>query len=124
MYQKNEADASDTAFLRVETLFTLLYWRYSLRTLFASKYPRAKLANDGGFVPPNQQFITPSIAKAEIVGLARQWEELGLMENVDQFKNDLVTERSSSDPDRLNAFLRPDQVNQLVTFAAELQFLL
>jgi phage tail sheath gpL-like len=82
------------------------------------------LANDGGFVPPNQQFITPSIAKAEIVGLARQWEELGLMENVDQFKNDLVTERSSSDPDRLNAFLRPDQVNQLVTFAAELQFLL
>lgn len=122
MYQLNEAGGSDDSFLRAETMYTLTYLRYSHRNLFLSKYARAKLADDGAFVPPGDQFLTPSEAKSETMALARQWELLGLVENLDQFKNDLVVERDVSDPDRLNFNLRPDMVNQFVVGAANIQF--
>lgn len=122
MYQKNEADADDQAYLRAETLYTLMYLRYSHRNWFLSRYPRAKLADDGAFVPPGQQFLTPADAKSETMTVARQWELLGLVENLEQFKNDLVVERDLSDPDRLNFLVRPDLVNQFVVGAATFQF--
>jgi hypothetical protein len=38
-------------------------------------------------------------------------EELGLVENFDQFKTDLVVERNASDPNRLDFLLPPDIIN-------------
>jgi phage tail sheath gpL-like len=51
----------------------------------------------------------------------REMEELGLVENFDQFKRDLV-QRNGSDPNRLDLLIPPDLINGLVVVAAQVQF--
>ncbi len=120
--RKNAANADDPAYLDGTTLLTLMYLRWSFRTRFLQRYPRHKLANDGTRFGPGQAVITPKLAKAEAISLFRDWEERGLVENADQFKADLVVERSNSDPNRLEFLLPPDLINQLIVTAAQIQF--
>lgn len=124
MYRKNPTGADDIAYLDVETMLTLMYLRYSFRNTIQTKYPRAKLADDGIAVGPGQQIITPKVGKAEAIAIFRQWEEMALVENVDQFKRDLVCQRSRVDPNRLEWLLPPDLVNQFRVGAAVIQFML
>jgi phage tail sheath gpL-like len=121
-YQTNSAGADDTAYLDVTTMLTLMYLRYSFRTRVVSRYPRHKLANDGTRFGAGQAVMTPKLGKAEAIAWFRDMEELGLVEGFDQFKNDLLVERSSTDPNRLNFLLPPDLINQLVVGAANIQF--
>lgn len=124
MYQLNSSSVASIAYLNVNTLLTLMYIRYDWRTYIVSKYPRAKLADDGVRVGPGQQIITPKIGKAEALSRFRTWENLGLVENFDQFKNDLQCYRSATDPDRLEWVLPPDLVNQFRIGGSTIQFLL
>lgn len=124
MYQVNTFGSPDTSYLRIETMFTLAYLRYSMKARFTSKYPRHKLARDGIRVGPGQAIITPKVAKAEAISLFRDWEEAGLVEDVDQFKNDLVCVISPTDPDRLEMVLPPNLVNQFRVLGVQIQFLL
>jgi phage tail sheath gpL-like len=121
-YQENEFGAEDTAFLDVPTKLTLSFLRHDFRNYFAARYPRHKLADDGARFGAGQAVITPKIAKAEAIAKFRQWEELGLVENIDQFKQDLVVERNASDPTRLDFLLPPDLINQLMVTAVQVQF--
>lgn len=123
-YQTNAANAPDTAYLDMTTLMTLSYLRYSLRTRFATKFPRSKLADDGTRFGPGQAIVTPKIAKAEILALFAEWELAGLVENAAQFKRDLVVERNASDPSRLDMLVPPDLVNGFIVGATQIQFLL
>ncbi len=123
-YKQNNLGAPDTSYLDVNTLLTLSYLRYDLRSYFLRKYPRHKLANDGTRFGPGQAIITPKLAKAECIALFAGWEELGLVEGREQFKRDLIVERNISDPNRLDFMLPPDLVNQFITGAAQIQFLL
>lgn len=123
MYQKNGAGAADIAYLDVTTILTLMYLRFDFRTQFQTTYPRAKLADDGAVIPPGQVIVTPKIAKAKAISIFRGWMLLGLTENIDQFKRDLVVVRDT-DPSRLNFTLPPDLVNGFIVGAAEIQFLL
>ena len=121
-YQTNAAGASDTAYLDVTTMLTLLYLRYSFRTRIATRYPRHKLADDGTRFGAGQAVITPKIGKAEAVAWFREMEELGLVENFDTFKANLVVERNATDPNRLDWLLPPDLINQLIVGAASIQY--
>ena len=111
-YQKNAAGADDTAYLDVNTVLTLAYLRYDFRTYFLVKYPRHKLADDGNSFGPGQKVMTPNTGKAECLVKFRQWEALGLVENIDQFADELIVERNASDPNRLDFLLPPNLVNQ------------
>jgi len=124
MYQTNTLGASDIAYLDVNTLLNLMYLRYDFRTQILNKYSRAKLGNDGVQVGPGQQVMTPKLGKAEAINIFRSWQTLGLVENIDQFINDLVCVRSTTDPNRLEWILPPDLMNQFRVGAATLQFLL
>ena len=124
MYQTNAASAPDIAYLDVNTLLTLMYLRYDFRVSILTKYPRAKLANDGVRLATGQVIMTPKVGKAEAIAKFRQWEDLGLVENFDQFKTDLVCVRSTTDPNRLEWTLPPDLINQFRIGAATIQFLL
>lgn len=124
MYQTNDAGAADIAYLDSNTMLTLMYLRYDWRNHIMTKYARAKLADDGTNFGTNQLVITPSIGKAEAIAKFRQWAALGLVENIDQFKTDLVVERNSSDPNRLDFVLPPDLVNQFIVGGTTIQFLL
>lgn len=121
-YQTNDAGGDDTSYLDVTTRLTLMYLRYSFRQRILARYPRHKLANDGVRFGSGQFVITPSIGKAEAVGWFREMEELGLVENFDQFKTDLVCERNGTDVNRLDWLLPPDLINQLIVAAVNLQF--
>lgn len=121
-YQTNAAGSPDTSYLDATTMLTLMYLRYDVRNHFALKFPRHKLANDGIRTKPGQAIVTPKLAKAEAVLWFDEMEELGLVEDVDQFKRDLVVERNESDPNRLDFLLPPNLVNQLIVGAFNLQF--
>lgn len=123
-YQENSAGQEDTSYLSAETMFTLLYLRYSFRARWTSRYPRHKLADDGARIAAGQAVVTPGIGKAEAFAWFRDMEDLGLVEDFDAFKAGLVVERNASDPNRLDFLLPPNLINQLVGVAASLQFVL
>lgn len=121
-YQLSPAGAETDAYLDVETLFTLSYLRYDLRNFVLAKYPRHKLASDGTRFGAGQQIVTPRLLKAELLTRFRAWEEMGLVENFDQFKKDLIVERNAQDPNRLDVLLPPDLINQLRVTSVKVQF--
>ncbi|MAY19605.1 MAG: phage tail protein [Erythrobacteraceae bacterium] len=121
-YQTDDFDIEDVAFLDIETPLTLFYLRATLRARIAQKFPRHKLADDGTRFGAGQAIVTPATIRAELLALAREWEELGLVEGLDQFKSDLIVERDQSDPNRINALVPPDIVNQFRVFAGVVQF--
>jgi phage tail sheath gpL-like len=120
--QTNAAGSPDTSYLDATTMLTLMYLRYAFRTRMLARYPRHKLASDGTKVAAGQAVITPKIGKAEAIAWFREMEELGLVENYDQFKRDLVVERNASDVNRLDFLLPPDIMNQLIVGAVNFQF--
>lgn len=121
-YKANSGGAPDTAYLDVETLFTLMTIRHDWGDYIRNKYPRHKLANDGTRFGDGQSVVTPNVIKAEAVAKFREWEGLGLVENFDQFKADLVVERNASDPNRLDVLLPPDLINGLRVLATKIAF--
>jgi phage tail sheath gpL-like len=66
--------------------------------------------------------VTPKVIRAELIALFIQWMEAGLVEGLAQFKKDLLVERNTSDPNRVDAIIPPDVINQFRVFAASLQF--
>lgn len=121
-YQRNSYGIADNSYLDSETLHTLAYVLRKLRSVITSKYPRHKLANDGTRFGSGQAIITPAVAKAEINATYRQLELMGLVENFDVFKKNLIVERNINDPNRLDVLFPPDLVNQLRVFAVLAQF--
>lgn len=121
-YQTDSFGLADVSFLDLETPLTLFYLRATLRARIAQKFPRHKLAADGTRYGAGQAIVTPSTIRAELLALAREWEELGLVEDLDQYKADLIVERDASDPNRINALVPPNIVNQFRAFAAAIQF--
>jgi phage tail sheath gpL-like len=123
-YKTNGFGAEDVSYLDLNTPLTLGYLRYDWRNYILRKYPRHKLADDGNRFGSGQAIITPKIGKAEAIARFRVWEEQGLVENIDQFKNDLICERNATDRNRLDWMLPPDLVNQFRVAGVQIGFLL
>jgi len=121
-YQQTAGGVPDTSYLDVTTMRTLAFLRFSVRARIALKFPRYKLANDGTNFGAGQAIVTPNIIRAELIALFRDWEDAGLAENIDQFKADLLVERNTTDPNRVDAIIPPDIINQFRIFAGQVQF--
>ncbi|MDR2507610.1 MAG: phage tail sheath subtilisin-like domain-containing protein [Candidatus Accumulibacter sp.] len=121
-YTQNPGGLSDPSYRDIETMYTLSYLRYSVRARISQKFPRFKLADDGTHFAPGQAVVTPIIIRAELIALFRDWEEAGLVENLDQFKKDILVSRNLSDVNRIDVLLPPNIVNQFRVFAAQIQF--
>lgn len=123
-YQKNSFSSPDQSYLYLNTLLTLSFIRFDLKARITSRFPRHKLANDGTRFSPGQAVVTPNSIKAEVITKFQEWESNALVEGFSQFKNDLIVERDSANPNRVNILLPPDLVNQLVIVGTKIQFLL
>jgi phage tail sheath gpL-like len=121
-YQLNLYGQSDDAYELVTTLATLAKVLRNQRQVITSKYPRCKLADDGTRFGPGQAIVTPGTIKAELIAQYNVDEFNGLVENAQAFKNNLLVERDSNDPNRLNVLYPPDLINQLRIFAVLAQF--
>ncbi len=123
-YLKNYAGQIDVSYLDLETVKTLAYLRYSYVARWLQKYPRHKLASDSYPVKSGQAIMTPSVAKAESIALANDWYAAGLIENIDEFKQSIISERNGSDTERLDQLLQPDIINNMRVLAGKIQFIL
>ena len=123
MYLKNSAGAVDTSYQQANAMFTLMVLRFRFRNSILAKYARAKLADNADNIGPGQQIITPAIGKAEAILWFRQAEFDGLVENFDQFKNEVVCIRDTSNRNRLNWILPPDLMDQFIVGSADMQFI-
>lgn len=121
-FKTNAFGSPDTSYLDVNTLLTLSFMRFSLRARIAQKYARHKLAKDGIRFAPGQAIVTPKIMMAELIALFGDWERIGLAEDLDQFKRDLIVEINADDPNRLDVILPPNLVNQLRIIAVRIDF--
>jgi phage tail sheath gpL-like len=74
-YKKNAFNSPDISYLYLNTLLTLSYLRFDLKARITSRFPRHKLANDGGRYAPGQAVVTPNSVKAEVISKFREWEE-------------------------------------------------
>ncbi|EAX7961303.1 phage tail sheath subtilisin-like domain-containing protein [Salmonella enterica] len=124
MYRVNKYGDVDPSYLDIETIYTLSYLRYSLRTFVTQRFPRHKLADDDTPVAPGQPIVTPKIMSLQLIALGEDWVDQGLVENLDTFKKNLLVERNTSDRNRLDVLCTPDLVNQFRFFAAQLRFIL
>lgn len=120
--QTNDNGAPDASFRDCMTPLTLGYLRWDLRRRLMNRFPRHKLANDGIAYGPGQAIVTPTIAKLEIIAAFDAWAQLGLVEEREQFKKDLIVVRSATNPNRLDVLMPPDLVNQLMVTAVQIQF--
>jgi phage tail sheath gpL-like len=122
-YQKNAWGQQDAAWLDVQTPATLSFLRKDIRFLIESKFPRHKLADNGTRILAGQPIVTPDLLKDELIARALLWEALGLVENIDLFKREIVVERDAADRNRVNALIPTNLVNQFRVFAGQLQFI-
>ncbi|MFN4328304.1 MAG: phage tail sheath C-terminal domain-containing protein [Limnobacter sp.] len=121
-YTQNAGGFVDPSYRDIETMYTLSLLRYQVRARISQKFPRYKLANDGTQFAPGQAVVTPKIIKAELIALFRDWEEVGLVEDVEQFKADLLVNRNNADANRVDVLLPPNIINQFRVFASQIQF--
>ncbi|HIT95565.1 MAG TPA: phage tail sheath subtilisin-like domain-containing protein [Candidatus Aphodousia faecavium] len=121
-YTENSYGAADNSYKDAQTLHTLGYIIRFLRTRITSKFGRHKLADDGTKFGEGQAIVTPSTIKAELVSAYGELEYAGLVENSALFKDNLIVERNTTDPNRVDCLLPPDLVNQFRIFAMLVQF--
>ncbi|MBR8137187.1 phage tail sheath subtilisin-like domain-containing protein [Burkholderia cenocepacia] len=122
-YKVNSFGMPTRAYFKIQSKWTAAYFRYALRQRMTSMFPDFKLASDGTNFAPGQAMVTPSVLKATIVAFARELEYAGVIEDIEQFKTDLLVVRSIADPNRVNSVAAPNLVNQFDVFAAAIQFI-
>jgi phage tail sheath gpL-like len=108
---------------RVETQFQKSYCRWSLRVMAETRYPHSRLADDGNPGLP-QNVVTPKMLRGDILALCSQvWIPLGIVENYEQFAQDLIVERSTEDCNTIKVYYSPDFVNIFSVLAAKLAYI-
>lgn len=121
-YRENSVGAPDPAYLDLPTVKTVTFLRFDTVTLIGLRYPNWKLADDGTNFARGSKVATPNTIRGTLIARFQQWEEAGLVEDIEQFKADLIVERDANDPNRVNALIPPNIVNNLMVFAGVLQF--
>jgi phage tail sheath gpL-like len=125
-YQSNALGLPDSSYLDIQTLATLSEIRYQYKTRMANRFivPRFKLADDDFPVQPGSKVATPRTVKEETIALFTLLRDRGLIENLDNFIENLVAERDLADRNRVNVLLPADLINQFRILAGQVQFIL
>ena len=125
-YQTNSFGLDDRSLLKLNTKWTVDYMRFVFRAAVARDYPAHKLAGDDVLerIAPGQKIATPRLITNTLIAAAAQLEYVGLLEDLDGFKQNIKVLRSEADECRVNAVLPPNVVNQFDVFAAAVQFIL
>jgi len=123
MYLKNSAGASDIAYQQQNTVFQLMRLRYRFVNRIVTRYPNAKLSSDVREITDStQQVMTPQVAQAEAIAWFKAEQRDKQVENLEQFKRDLVVQRDPTNPNRMNWLLPPDLINQFIVGSGVMQF--
>jgi phage tail sheath gpL-like len=114
-YQTNSYNQPDITWLDIETRLQMVYFVRYLRQRITQDYGRCALADDNPTGNPG--IVTVKILKGAVIHVYNELETAGLVDNSDAFAQAVVVERSA-DPNRVNAYIPVDVVNQFRVFAA------
>jgi len=125
-YQTNVFGMNDTSLLKLNTKWTADYMAFAFKADILATFPKHKLAGDDVLprIQPGQAIATPKLIRNCLIGTAQKLERIGLLEDLDQFINDVQVVRSDADKNRVNAILPTNLVNQFDVFAAAVQYIL
>jgi phage tail sheath gpL-like len=127
-YQTNALGIIDPSYLDIQTLATLGEIRDQYKIRMTNRYivTRFKLADDGITIQPGSRIATPSSIKQEIIALFHEMgpDGTGLIENLDEFEDNLIVQRNAADRNRVDVLLPPDLINQFRMLAGVIQFIL
>lgn len=125
-YQKDALGGLDPSYLDIQTLATLGEIRYQYKIRMQQRFiiPRFKLADDSFPAQPGSYVARPKDVRQETIALFTLLRDKGLIENLDDFIDNLVVERDLSDRNRVNVLLPPDLINQFRILAGNIQFIL
>jgi phage tail sheath gpL-like len=125
-YQTNPAGVPDPSYLDICTMATLSEIRYQYKARMLTRFiiPRFKLVDDTFPIQPNTNVVQPKTIKDEVISLFTQLRDRGLIENLDDFRKNLVVERNATDRNRVDVLLPPDLVNQFMVLGSIIQFIL
>ncbi|MBD3813921.1 MAG: phage tail sheath subtilisin-like domain-containing protein, partial [Betaproteobacteria bacterium] len=121
-YQTNAFGQPDNSYLKVNTLFLLMYVLRALEGRITSTYARMKLADDGTRFAPGSAIVTPNIVRADLIAQYSELEYQGYVQNADAFKAELIVQRNGTDPNRLDVLYPGILINQLDVLALLFQF--
>ena len=122
-YQTNAAGAASSVYLDVNLGLLISYFRKAWTARVAERFPRHKLARDGGTPPaPGSKIVTPNSYKAEAVAFYAELVDKGICEDEAGFAANSTFEINASDPNRMDVILAPDFMNQLRVNATLIQF--
>lgn len=121
-YQTDDLDATDRTYLDVQTLFTLMRVARYLRRYIQTKFSRKKLAADGNRLAASANVVTPSVVKNELIAAYGNLVQVGWVEDIDYFKDNVYVGIPDDNPNRLDILFPDDLVNQLRTVATLLRF--
>lgn len=111
MYRLDAWGSPDQTWLDVNTQAQVMYGVRSLKQKVTSTYPRAALVDSN---PNNLQgFATADDIRNVLVHGYRDLVDEGVFENAELFEAQLAVERNTSNPNRVDAYLPLDHVNQL-----------
>lgn len=124
MYRKNASGGDDVSYLDLNTRLSLMYAINDLLTVIPQKYPRHKLGDDGVMYPAGEPIVTPGTIAGEALAwfdrMAGQSPVVFDPATRDQFKAELLVERNGFV--RVDLFVPPDLINQLLQTAVKLGF--
>lgn len=112
-YTVDPQGVEDPALLDLTTIRTMDYMRKAWRDRIALRFPRDKLSAK-----------TPPKVRSELLDVAYKAEELEIIENVDQWKNNLIVELDSQNVGQLNAKIPCNVVPGLHVFAGVIDLIL
>ncbi|HVJ53452.1 MAG TPA: phage tail sheath subtilisin-like domain-containing protein [Aliidongia sp.] len=121
-FQLDPQGLPDTSYLSVETVLTLNFLSFWLRSRIATSWPRFKLADDGNSFPVGVNVTTPKLIAADLVAGSQLLFNAGIIQNLADFQKNLIVQRNASDPDRVDAVLPWSIVGQFLVFAGQIQF--
>lgn len=121
-YQKNAFGSPDNSYLEIETMFTLMLVLRRMQTAITSKYARVKLAANGTKFAPGSGIVTPNMIRAELIAEYAQLEYDGYVQNSDAFKQGLIVQQNSTNPNRVDVLWPGTLIDQLRIFAVLAQF--
>ena len=125
-YQSNAVGLPDPSYLDIQTPATLGEIRDQFKIRMTNRFivPRFKLADDGFPVQPGSKTVTPGTVRQECIALFTLLRDVGLIENLNDFVENLIVQRNITDVNRVDVLLPPDLINQFRILAAQIQFIL
>ena len=123
-YTQTSSGINDPSYQQTESMYILSRLRYQLRARIIQRFPRCSLVGDETDIPAGSSRVNPKTIRAEIGVLASEWVDAGLIDDKEQFMNDLIVVRDPNVVTRVNVRMSPNLVNQLFVVAVKNQFIL